>query len=249
MNEVRHRRVGEQPALADDDQVFRGERHFAHQMRGDEDRPAFRGERLHQIADPVNSLGVQTIDGFVEHQNLGIAEQRGRDSEPLAHTEGEGLGLLPRHRAQSDGVEDFGDAARRDAIALRETEQIVVGAAAAVHRLGFEQRTDVLQGFGQFAVVLAIDPHRSARRIVEIEHHPHRGGLARPVRAQKARHHSWSDPAREPVDRNLAAETLGEAIKLDHAHTLERLRARRHHKGGTGRARGKAELLRDQRVC
>lgn len=195
VDEVGHRGVGEQSALADDDQVFCGEGHFAHQMRGDEDRPAFRRERLHQIANPVNSLGVQTIDGFVEHQNLGITEQRGRDSEPLPHTERERLGLLLRHRAQADGVENLRDTALRDAIALRETEQIVVRAAAAVHGLGVEQRADVLQGFRQLAVVLAVDPHRSARRVVEIEHHPHRGGLARPVRAQKTRHHSRPDLA------------------------------------------------------
>ena len=105
---------GEQPSLADHDQVLGGQRHFAHQMAGDEDRPALGREGLHQIADPVDALGVQTVDRLVEHQDL-------RDRRAAPHAipsrcpipSEKPFDFLLRHRGQPDDVEHLVDPARR----------------------------------------------------------------------------------------------------------------------------------------
>lgn len=228
LDEIGHRRVGQQLSLPDHDQMLGGERHFAHEVGRNEDRPPFRRKTLHEIPDPENSFRVQAVDGFVEHQDLRVTEQRGGDAEPLPHTQGESLGLLLPHGRQPDEVEDLADPALRDAVGLREAQQVVVGAAAAVHRLGVQQCTDVLQWLRQVPVVLPVDPDRPAGRIVEVEHHAHGRGLPRPVGAEEAGHHPRSDLEAEVVHGGLRAESFGKSLKLDHAATLERRRAVRH---------------------
>ena len=53
-----------------------------------------------QFAHPADALGVQAVDRLVEQQDVGVAEQRGGDAEPLAHAEGE-----PAHPVVGDGVQ------------------------------------------------------------------------------------------------------------------------------------------------
>lgn len=81
------RGVGEEAALADDDQMVGGERHLAHEVGGDEDGAAFGGQGLEEGADPEHALGVEAVDGFVEDDGGGVAEERGGDAEALAHAE------------------------------------------------------------------------------------------------------------------------------------------------------------------
>ncbi len=51
-----------------------------------------------------------------------------------------------------------------DPVRLGQTEEVVVGAATAVHRLRVEERADVAEGVLQLGVVLAVDPHRARGR-------------------------------------------------------------------------------------
>ena len=73
----------------DDDQVVGGLGHLAHQVRGHEHRPALGGQRLQQVADPADAVGIQAVDRLVQDDGLRVAEQRRGDAEPLAHAEGE----------------------------------------------------------------------------------------------------------------------------------------------------------------
>jgi len=45
------------------------------------------GQRLEELPDPADALGVQAVDRFVEHQDGRVAEQRGGQAEPLLHAE------------------------------------------------------------------------------------------------------------------------------------------------------------------
>ena len=117
-------RVGDQPAAADHDQVVGGQRHLAHQVRRDEDRAALGGERLEQVADPVDALRVEAVDRLVEQQRLRVAEQRGRDAEPLAHAERELAGALARDLVQADQVDQL---ARRAASGCRASARARAG--------------------------------------------------------------------------------------------------------------------------
>ena len=94
-------------AAPDHDQVVGGQRHLAHQVRGDEDRATLGGEPLEQVADPLDALGVEAVHRLVEDQRRGIAEQRGGDAEPLAHPERELSGALARDVVQTDEVDQL----------------------------------------------------------------------------------------------------------------------------------------------
>src|ERR1700750_678245 len=96
-DELMHRAVGDQLALADHDEVVGGVLHLRHQVAGDEDRAALGRERLHQVPDPQDAPRVEPVDRFVEHEPLRAAEHRRRDPEPLAHAEGETLGPFAGH--------------------------------------------------------------------------------------------------------------------------------------------------------
>src|SRR6266498_2484927 len=76
-------------APADDDEVVGGKGHLAHQVAGDEHRPALPREPLEQGAQPLDALGVEAVGGLVEEQHGCVAEQRLGDAEALLHPEGE----------------------------------------------------------------------------------------------------------------------------------------------------------------
>ena len=48
---------------------------------------AGRGEGAQEVAQPADALRVEPVRRLVEHEQLRVAEQRGREPEPLAHAE------------------------------------------------------------------------------------------------------------------------------------------------------------------
>ncbi len=71
------------------------------QVRRDQHRPALPGQVLEQLPQPLDALRVEPVGGLVEDQRVRIAEQRGRQAEPLPHAEREGLRLLLGHRGRA----------------------------------------------------------------------------------------------------------------------------------------------------
>ena len=117
---------------------------------------------------------------------------------------------------QADEVDQLVDAATRDAVRLREREQVVVGGAAGVHRARLEQRADLVQRRGVVAVVLAVDGDVARRRRVEPEDQPHRRRLAGSVRPEEPRHDARPDREVEPVDGPLVAVVLRQRPRNNH---------------------------------
>ena len=93
----------------------------------------------------MDALGVEAVDRLVEEHRLRVAEERGGDAEPLAHAERELAGALARDVVEADEVDHLVDAALRDAVRLREREQVVVRRAAGVDGARLEQRADLVQ--------------------------------------------------------------------------------------------------------
>ena len=100
--------------------------------------------RIHRMPS-----GIQPVHRLVEHQDLRVAEQRRGDAEPLAHAERESLGPLPGHVGQPDDAEHLVHPAAGDVVGLGQAEQVVAGAAAAVHGLGVQQRAHLAHRAGQ----------------------------------------------------------------------------------------------------
>ena len=219
-DEFRGRAVRDELAAADDEQVVGRVFHLRHQVAGDEDRTPLGGERLHQVPDPHDALGVEPVDWLVEHEDLRIAEQRAGDAEPLAHAKREALGALAGHVAEADQVEHLPDPPLGQVVGLRHAEQVVVGAATAVHRLRIEQRTDLAHRPGVPAERLAVDRHGAAGGTVQAKDEAHGRGLARTVRAEEPGDLAWLDREGQVVDGERLAVSLREASCLNHVGVL-----------------------------
>ena len=81
------RRLLDELAAMDDHDAVHGLRDLGEHVARDEDRPPFGGERAKEIAQPAHAGGIEPVRGLVEHEHLGVAEQRGRETEALAHAE------------------------------------------------------------------------------------------------------------------------------------------------------------------
>lgn len=90
------------------------------------------------------------------------------------------------------------------------------GAAARMQRVGFDERSDVMQRLAERPVAATVGQGLPARRVVRFQDHPHRRGLPGPVGAQEPRDNSGPDLEREVVDRDQVAESLGQTPYLDH---------------------------------
>jgi hypothetical protein len=75
-------------------------------------------------------------------------------------------------------VQHLRDAAAGDAIAYRQRGQVGTGAAARVERPGLEQRANLAQRPAQVVEALPADADLARVRLVQAQHHPHRGGFA-----------------------------------------------------------------------
>src|SRR5665811_1876486 len=95
-------------------------------------------------------------------------------------------------------------------------EQVVVCAAPGVHRLGVEQRADLLHGGAVLVVAPAVDGHRAARGVVQTDDQPHRGGLPGAVRAEETGDFAGLHGERDIVHGRLGSITPGKAVGLDH---------------------------------
>ena len=61
--------IGDQPALADHQQVVGGQGHLAHQVAGDQHGAALGSERPHKGPDPADAVGVEAVHRFVEDEH------------------------------------------------------------------------------------------------------------------------------------------------------------------------------------
>jgi len=186
------------------------------QVRGDEHRPVLGGQVGQQGPDPADALGVEAVERLVEDHRAGVAEQRGRDAQALAHAEREAAGPPAHHLAQPHLLDDLVHPGAGDAAGLRDRQQVVVGAAARKDRAGFQQGAHLAQGRGVLAVGPAVDGRRPPGRRVQPEDQPHGGGLPGAVRAQEPRDPAGLHREAQVVDGELVAVALGQPLDRDH---------------------------------
>ncbi len=74
-------------------------------MAGDEHRPAFGGEAAEKVAQPADAFGIEAVGRLVEDQQLGLAEQGGREAEPLPHSQGVALHSPLRRLLELDAAQ------------------------------------------------------------------------------------------------------------------------------------------------
>jgi hypothetical protein len=91
-----------------------------------------------------------------------------------------------------------------------------------MHRLGLEQDTQFGHGGRGQSVGPAVDQDPPSGGLVQPGDHPHRGGLAGPVRAEKAGHDARLDDEIQTVNGQLLSVSLTEVFYLDHRLFLHR---------------------------
>ena len=185
--------LGDQLAPADDDQMVGRDRHLIHQVAGHENGAAFGREMFHQVPDPQDALWVEAVDRLVQQQHLRVTQHGHRDADPLPHAEGVPADPLAGHLTQPDQVEHLVHPGPGQPLRLGQEEQVVVGAPARVHGLGLKQRAYRAQWLIQVGVRPAVDRRGPGVRPVQAQDEPHRGRLARAIRAQEPGDPAWLD--------------------------------------------------------
>ena len=110
------RSFGNHATTPNDDEVIGGQSHFAHEVRTDEDSSSLVSELLKEVTDPSDTFGVESVDWFVEHQCAGVAQERGGNTEALAHAERKVTRTAICYFCQTHNVENFVDAAQADPV-------------------------------------------------------------------------------------------------------------------------------------
>ncbi len=194
------------------------------EVTGEEHRRAGLGLGLYQVAHLRHPLGVEATGGLVEHEQVGVADQRRRERQALAHS----LRVLPGRPApglavESDPVEQplhvglalFDPRGVLDVLAGR---QPVVG----LERLG--QHTDPLADPSGFRLdVVTQHGRRPGVRVQKTQQHVDRRRLPGAVWPQKAEDLAALDGQIEPVDRGEVAKLLCESVRLDNCHCSSHL--------------------------
>ena len=176
-----------------------------------------------------DALGVEAVGGLVEDQHLGVAEQRVREPEPLAHAERVLAHALARGRACRARRASSSSSTRRsvDADHLRGDGERLAPAAAAVLGGGVEQDADAAARVRQRAVGArrarrrrrrrAREPARASACVVVL---PAPFGPRNPVTVPGSQRNDTSSTT------TCAAEALRQVDRFDHGLAGSRRAAR-----------------------
>jgi hypothetical protein len=110
----------------------------------------FAGQLLQQVADPEDPFGIESIDRLVEHDRLGIAEQCGGDSKPLAHAQREPARRPISDLVEADNAQHFVDPPVGNPGRGGESPEMVAGRSLRVDCLGLEERAEFGEWSGVF---------------------------------------------------------------------------------------------------
>jgi hypothetical protein len=103
--DLAHRSLPHEPSAMDDHDLVDRLRHLSEHVARDQDRAALSCQRAEEFAQPAHPLRVEPVRRLVEHEHLGIAEQRRRQPEPLAHSQRVALDAPLSRLAQVDEPE------------------------------------------------------------------------------------------------------------------------------------------------
>ena len=186
-------------------------------VRGEDDRRAARGELAHRRPEGVAPLDVHRDRRLVEHQQVGVADQRAGEAHALGLAAGELLGALRRGALQPGQLQHLVDAQRPRVERGHHRHQLAHGEVAQ-QAAGLQHRADAA-GRDRVGRRAAEERHRPGVGLGEPEQHVDGGGLAGAVGAEQrdrlARRDRDVDAAHRadgPVGR---AEGLDQPLEVD----------------------------------
>ena len=216
--ELLQRRLRDQLAVADHDQLVGDLVNLGEDVAGDEHGPALGRLCPQQIAQPAHPLRVEAVGRLVEDQDPRLAEQRRGQRQPLPHPQRVALHPPLGGAGQLDHLQHLVDPPWRDPPRRRQSPQVVAAAAAGVEGGRLERGADRLQRRVHRHRRRALDQHRAAARPQQPEQRPHRRRLAGPVRPEEAGHLPGLDREGEIVHGQGAAVALAQVADLQRRH-------------------------------
>src|SRR4029453_401634 len=215
-HELGRRRLHDELAAMDDHDLVDDLLDLGEDVTRDEDRPPLRRKRAQELAKPTDSLWVEPVRRLVEHEDAGIAEQRSREAQPLAHAERVTAGAASRGTLKVDDVENLLDPRARDSGCRSQNPQMISPGAARMEVCRLEHRPNLLRRRLELTVEPPHDGRPAGARVNEAEDHAQRGCLPRAVWPQKSGDRALANLEAQVVDRKRLPEPLREVLDLDH---------------------------------
>src|SRR6266851_1986098 len=186
-----------------------------HVVRGEHDGPTFRPNRFRQLPQVASSLGIQPGGGFVEEEDLGLVDERGRDTEALllsarqlgyrrARLLGQVHLLQDRHGIDRAVVERAEHVEQLEQVqAIEEGRGLELHPDQVLHFL--RVLADVDAGDDRLAVV------RTAQALEDLD----RRRLAGTIGAEQSEDLALLDPERDAVNRHQAPVPFSQSVDDD----------------------------------
>ena len=124
------RGLDDELAAVDDQHLIDGLRNLGQHMAGDQHCPLAGREGAQEVAQPAHALRVEPVRRLVEDQQLGIAEQCGREPQPLPHPERVALDATVRRPVELDQAQHLIHARVRQADSSAQHPQVIAAGAA-----------------------------------------------------------------------------------------------------------------------
>lgn len=142
---------------------------------------------------------VEAVGGLVQDEQVRALEQCGGDGQALLHAQRVGLEPIAVAAREADGLDGLVDTRGGDADDPGQQHQVAPSGQVGRELRGLHHGTDAVDHLRQPARHgLAEQAHLPAGRARQIEQHPDRRGLARPVGAEEAVSRSSTATRRPP---------------------------------------------------
>ena len=172
-------------------------------------------EAADEFADFKHTLRVEAVGGFVEDDEVGVAEEGVGEAEALLHAHRIGVelgaGAVGEAHLVEEAVDFVGGSALGDAL---EVGQVAASGEVGVEGGGLYDGADAAEG-GFQVVGLAEEGEGAGGGREEAEEHAHSSGLAGAVGAEEAVDVAASDLDGEFVDGQDVAVAFGKSVGLD----------------------------------
>ena len=196
---------------------------FLQVLGGQQERCPLALQLAHDGPDLVAAARIQARGRLVEEQHLRARQQARRDVEPAPHAAGVGPRRPVSRRRQAEPLQQLAGPAPGPLTGQLEQAaehlQVLPPGQQLVDRRELPRQADQLADSSSLTHHVVAENLRPARiRRQQRGQNPHQRGLARPVRAQQAKHHPRRNLEPGTIQRHRRPETLDHTLDPHRRH-------------------------------
>jgi hypothetical protein len=213
--------VGDDAAFAKDEDVVGDLLHDFEDVGAVEDDFVARGERVEEAAEDHGGVDVETGEGLVKDEEIGIVEEGGEEEDFLAHAFGVGgeggVALVPEADEAEEFVHfEFEGPAGKSTEAAGELEILAAAEVGIEVGLFGDVAEAALEAFEIAADVLTLEEDASAGGLEEAGEHLDGGAFSGTVGAEIAENLTRLDGEADRIHGGWSDEGLGEIESFQH---------------------------------